>query len=627
MRKQESQPRGALQDHTSDNDGRAPKRSGKRSTRLGAAYSALVLLLAACATASLLSTAATIKRELSAASDLVPKLKSKVLDNDAEAAKQVVSELEVHTSNSRKAASDPLWNAASSLPFVGANFEASTTAATAADDVVRLGAIPLTSVFSQLDWKRLLPGSDDVDLKGLAAAKDSIASAAHAVRQSSDRMDDIKTEELLPQISGPMIEAKAHLNSLREGLDTAADVAELVPQMMGAESPRQYLLLIQNNAEVRASGGIPGALAVLTLDGGRLSLSEQDSASNLGVMSPIVPVEAEQKEIYSGRIGKFMQDVNLTPDFPTSAEIAQTMWEQKRGKRLDGVISIDPVSLGYILDATGPVRLATPELQGLDVGDLPAELTGKNVVSALLSDVYSQISEPFMQDLYFAHVGKEVLNAVDANVGDPKNLMSSLTRSVAEDRIRIWSAVATEEAVLARYSLGGAISGPAISPAQFGVYFNDGTGAKMDYHVKRTVQLIEQCPTAGYGQVKVRVTSTNTAPRDAAVSLPEYVTGGGAFGVPAGTVQTNIVAYGPVQSHVEAAVADGKKISFASQLHSGRPVGTVTVALPPGKSSTIEFTFGKIVQHTEPALAVTPTVQSREDVVLDTVTEKCVPAE
>jgi hypothetical protein len=96
--------------------------------------------------------------------------------------------------------------------------------------------------------------------------------------------------------------------------------------------------MIQNNAEIRASGGIPGALAVLTLDKGKLTLGTQSTAGDIGVMSPILPVDAEQQQIYSGRLGKFMQDVNLTPDFPTTASTAQSMWERKTGKRVNGGI-------------------------------------------------------------------------------------------------------------------------------------------------------------------------------------------------------------------------------------------------------------------------------------------------
>lgn len=512
------------------------------------------------------------------------------------------------------------------MPWFGANFQATSEVATSADDVAQLGAVPLVSIFKTLDWKSLLPNGQGLDLQPLAAAQPKLASAAQAVRQSADRLNGINADALLPQISVPLIQAREQLSSLRDGLDSAADAANVLPAMMGEQAPRRYLLLIQNNAESRATGGIPGALAVLNVDKGKLTLDSQTSASALGAFAPVVSVDPEQSRIYSSRLGKFMQDVNLTPDFPTAAQTAQTMWEREKGAALDGVLSIDPVALSYILDATGPVHISDPLLREVARDHLPTELTAKNVVPTLLSDVYSKIAEPDLQDVYFAGVAQEVFTKLSTGSGDTKKLIDGLTRGASERRILLWSSKADEESIVSQYPLGGSVTGAGISPAQFGVYFNDGTGAKMDYHVTRTVQLSQECPADGYSQVKVRVTSTNTAPKDAATSLPEYVTGGGAFGVPAGSVQTNVIAYGPVQSNVETVFAAGKKIGFASHMHSGRPVGSVTVRLAPGQSSTVEFTFDKIVQHTDPQLSVTPTVQPLKDVVLDTIPAKCVPA-
>jgi hypothetical protein len=140
------------------------------------------------------------------------------------------------------------------------------------------------------------------------------------------------------------------------------------------------------------------------------------------------------------------------------------------------------------------------------------------------------------------------------------------------------------------------------------------------------VQLIEECSGDDYGQVKVRITSTNTAPADAATSLPGYVTGDGIFGVPPGTVQTNVIAYGPVQAQVETATVDGTKTDFAAHMHSGRPVGSVTLTLAPGQSSTVELTFGKIVQHTEPNVVVTPSVEAVKNVVKSMRRPECITA-
>jgi hypothetical protein len=612
--------------HSKSGGTRAKDRRGRRRRWvIASSWLAAIAVLAIASVAWLGSRATIIKNELEATTQLIPVLKDNIASDKPQEASATADQLRSHTAAAREAAGDPLWTLASAVPILGANFSAIAEVARSADDVAALGVAPLVKVFDSLDWNSLLPNSTGTDLAPIQKASPSVSAAAHAVRASAERLDRIDASSLLPQVAEPLTRAREQLQTVTGALDVAANAAQVAPGMLGNDSPRNYLLMIQNNAEARASGGIPGALAVLTLDHGKLTLGAQGSASGLGVMSPALPVDAEQQQIYSERLGEYMQDVNLTPDFPTAASTAQAMWEKKTGQHVDGVISLDPVALGYVLDATGPVKITSPGLITLAGRGLPTELNGKNVVPTLLSDVYAKIAQPQLQDAYFAGVAQEIFGALSSGKGDAKGLIDGITRGTSEGRILVWSGASAEQAVIAKYPLSGSIGGPSVSPAQFGVYFNDGTGAKMDYYVKRTVRLVEECTRDDYGQVKVRITSTNTAPANAATSLPAYVTGGGSFGVPAGTVQTNVVAYGPVQANVETAIVDGKKASFGANRHANRPVGTVTVSLAPGQSSTVELTFGKIVQHTEPTVVVTPTVQPVKDVILDTQTAACTP--
>ncbi|MFC8038917.1 DUF4012 domain-containing protein [Paenarthrobacter sp. NPDC057355] len=546
---------------------------------------------------------------------MLPDLKHQIAANDANGAADTVGRLTQHTGLARDAVNDPLWKAASLVPWMGPNLQAGTEMATSADDVARLGATPLVNAFQSLNWETLSPGPGTMNLASIQAAAPSVKSASHAVTESSRRLQAIDSEQLLPQVSGPLREAIGKLSDLNGDLETAADAATLAPSMLGADTPRRYLLLMQNNAESRATGGIPGALAVLSVNKGNLTLESQTSATSLGAFVPPMPVDAEQKSIYTARVGKFMQDVNLTPDFATTAKTANAMWEKSKGERLDGVISVDAVALSFILEATGPVEIKDPAMQQIGSA-LPAQLTEKNVVQTLLSNTYARITEPQLQDIYFAGAAKEIFGAVASGNTDSKKLIAALSRGVEERRILLWSGSSAEQSVIGTYPIGGMISGTAVSPAQFGVYFNDGTGAKMDYWIKRSVQIVKDCTRDGYREVSVRVTSTNTAPSDAAVSLPRYVTGDGEFGIPPGSVQTNIVAYGPVQSNIDTVVKDGGKIPFAAQRHSQRAVGTSTIQLAPGESTVLDFNFGHIVQHADPMLVVTPTTQAVKDVLL-----------
>lgn len=569
-----------------------------------------------------------IKSQLNSAAQVIPQIKSAIESGDATAAKSATDDLRGHTSAAKSAVEDPVWSMSTFVPFLGPNLAAISEVARTSDDVATLGLEPLVGVFDKLDWKSIIPGGSGADLSSLETASPTVSSAAQAVRFSALRLQQIDVVGLLPQVAEPLSTARAQLASVTGPLDSAAHAAEVLPGMLGSHEPRHYLLMIQNNAELRASGGIPGALAVMNVDGGKVSLGEQSSASDLGAMSPVLPIDPVQQQIFTSRLGKYMQDVNLTPDFPSAAQTAKTMWDKKKNQNVDGVISIDPVALSYVLEAIGPIDLQGPEVEVVKASGLPVRLTSANVVQTLLSDVYAKIQNPKAQDAYFAGVAQEIFRSLTSSHMDGKQLIKAITKASSENRLLIWSNRSDEQETLAQYPLSGAISGASVQPSQFGLYFNDGTGAKMDYYVRRTVQLVKDCPSdGGYQQVTVRVTSTNTAPLDAAKSLPAYVTGGGIFGVPPGAIQTNVVAYGPVQANVESASMDGQKAPFAPYLHANRPVGVISQILAPGESRTVEFTFGKIVQHTEPNVVVTPTVQHVKDVILPTENASCDPGQ
>ena len=580
-----------------------------------------VTILAGTAAAWLAYRATELRTEMTAVSQLVSEFKDQLLAKDNEAAQETLDQIQLHIDTARRAATDPLWKAAGALPFVGPNFSVTAELVLSADDVVDRAAQPMLGVFSSLDWQKMTPVNGKFDVSPLESSSPTIVAAANTVELTHARLSGIDDSGLFPEVSRPLAEATQSLDDLRQTLNTAADTSKILPAMMGAAGPRNYLVLIQNNAEIRAIGGLPGALAVLHVEDGEVRLEAQTTGSAMGRFTPPVDVDPVQTQIYSKRLGTFISDVNLTPDFPTAAKAAKSMWEARQGTPVDGVIAVDPVVLAHILKASGPLTIPISD-PAMATG-LPTTLTEENVVKTLLSDVYRDLDSNALQDAYFALASKEVFSALASGKVPGDQLLEALTTSAEENRLHVWASHNAEQEIIGKTVIGGSISGPAAGGNSFGVYFNDGTGAKMDYYVRRSVQLIQECKTDGYSEVTVRVNTSNTAPIDAATSLPELVTGGGRYGVPAGTVQTNIVVYGPAQSQIETAHDNGAKVPFGSHIHGGRPVGTVTTSLAPGQESTVDFTFGKIVQHTEPKVVITPTVQNVKDVILDREEKAC----
>lgn len=561
-----------------------------------------------------------IRASLNASLQLLPTLQEQLLSRDASSAEQTVAELRQHTAEARAAGTDPVWKAASVLPFIGPNFSAVTEVSVSASDVVDLAVTPLVNEFGSFQWDALTPVEGRIELNELEQASPTLAAAARTVQLSQERLASIDERKLLPKVALPLAEANQALLKASTQLNSAAVVAETLPSMLGISGSRNYLMLIQNSAEIRATGGIPGAVAVINATDGQLQLSAQGSATEMGEFVPPIIIDHEQVSIFSSRMGRFMQSTNLTPDFPTAAQTGASMWEERNsGMAIDGVVALDPVALSHILEATGPVDLAFDDPAASEIlrsSGLPISLSADNVVQTLLSDVYAAIEEPKLQDAYFAAVASQVFDALSTGTGGSEGLIDSLITSANEGRLYVWSAHPEEQALLSMTDISGSVAGPGTGGASFGAYFNDGTGAKMDYYVRRTVQLHRSCTPEGFLTYTLTATLTNTAPADAAVSLPEYVTGGGAFGVPPGSVQTNFVGYGPDRSRLQTARINGDSVPLGSYRHGNRPVGILTTSLTAGETVTVEMDFTNVVQTSEPRLDVTPTIQPLSDVIL-----------
>ena len=602
------------------------KKGHPRRLALKVSLFALVIALITVGFGGLLARQVTsVRGQLEYAVELVPQLRSELGSGNLGSAQLTFKAMQKEISAAHSTTKGPLWKSATFIPVIGSNFTAVREVAASAEDITTRAIPSLIDRYDSLSWEAVSLIDGRIDVTELEEAAPSISAAANTVRLSYQRMSSIDLSGLFPQLAQPVRAATEELEGLSDILDMASSTAKLLPGMLGAEGARNYLVLVQNSAEVRATGGIPGALALLHTDDGHVSLGEQTSAGALGVFRPMVDVDPEQVAVYTGRLGTQMQNVNLTPHFPTAAQTAKLMWEQRHpGQKVDGVLALDPAVLSHLLEATGPVDLV--DYQVLDLirsHELPASLTTDSVVPTLLSDVYREIEDPEIQDAYFAAVAGRVFSAFTEGQGSAKQLIRALRMSTNENRLYLWSSHTNEQSIIASTPMHGAVTGPDSGGAAFGVYFNDGTGAKMDYYARRSVQLLKKCQSGGYGEYTVRVTVTNNAPEDAATSLPSYVTGNKAFGVEPGRILTNYVVYGPSQAFVETATVDGQSVPVSSGRHGQRPVGTVPLELGPGETATIDMVFSSVVQNSEPRLRVTPSIQPGDDVILPFESESC----
>lgn len=530
------------------------------------------------------------KENLEAALPVAVKLKEAAKDGNKAAITRYSSELHRNVTSARDLTGDPIWRASEIIPFIGPNLTAVREVSAAVSELSTNAIGPMINLVSTVDFEDFKPSGGSIDLKPLIAAQPSVAQAATTLRSVDAALVKIDTSGTIPVVSGAVEKLKSEVQGLVQPVEAANNAIALLPSMLGSEGPRNYLLIFQNPAELRATGGIPGAMALIRTEGGRIELSQQASTSDFPrFTTPVLDLSTETLGLYGSLPGEYIQDVNLTPNFPVSARVLQKMWEERFGTTVDGVISIDPIALSYLLTSTGPVTTATGDSIG-----------SENAVSLLLNEAYFRYKNPSVQDAFFASAAKSVFDKISSGEVDADKLLVALTKAGTERRILVWNDNAREQSILEDTTLSGDVTNNRAS-SPVGIFLNDSTGSKMDYYLDvKTAVGSAQCRTDGITTTQIEVTVSSNAPLDAASSLPAYITGDGAYGISPGHIKTMISVYGDNSMTNLGVSVDGASAAAHSATDGGRPVNQVSVELSPGESKT--FTFGFLT----PSGALTP---------------------
>jgi hypothetical protein len=582
----------------------------RKRAKITYAIAAAVLAFALVLVAWIGVRAALARGELESAIPLASAVQDRLMEGDSDAAGVAASNLLERANNAASLTSDPVWRAFESFPIVGVNLTVVRELASTVKQIANGAVVPLAAAAASISVDGFKPVNGAIALQPLIDSQPGVSAANSALKTAQADLREVDASEALPQVRDAADRLRGALDEAAHSIDAVDRAVRIVPAMLGASGPRNYLVLFQNPAELRATGGISGAVALLHTNDGHMQLTKQVSSTEYRHYDePVLALPLETRGIYGDITGRFIQDVNLTPNFVQSAELAQEMWRLQFGEQVDGVLSIDPVALSYLLRATGPITLPT--------GDV---LSSENAVSLLLSDVYARYPETEAQDLFFASAAASVFSAVAGGTADPIALITALAQAGEEHRVLVWSADDAEHAILADTTLAGGLPVSDQEAQRFGLYFNDATAAKMGMYLDVQSAVGQaSCRNDKRPTYAVEVKLTNTAPLDAATSLPNYVTAGGAFGVTAGNIRTIVSAYGAPGMENLGLTQDGNAVPYLPATDATHPVSKLTVELAPGETSTVRFSWlGAKPFNGALELQMTPVIHRNETIKLDT---------
>ncbi|MGN6445476.1 DUF4012 domain-containing protein [Amnibacterium sp.] len=598
----------------------------RRRITLGGVVALLLGVVAAVVLSVYVGNRALIaKDQLTAAQTKLTTFKSALGQPNAPSTAALYQQLQANTSKAADQVNDPVWSLYEHIPVLGPNLKAFRQTSDLIDALVRNGVGPLATAADGISVDSLKPKNGAIDIAPLKKLTPAMADIDDAITTADRSAAAIDTKDVAPQLQQPIAKLRSLLDQAAPVTHELRKVMPVLYPALGGNGTRHYLLIFQNNAEERASGGNPASMAMLVVDHGKIKLGRQGNSGDFPTytvppFTPSGPGNGDYSKIYTSYLSKHVTNITMTPDFPTTAKYARDMWLNAYGGKVDGVISFDPVALSYLMNATGPVTLADG-----------TKLDSSNAVDFLLSGVYAKYTNPKIQDAVFASAAKSIFDAVTHGQGTPKAYVAQLTPMLQDQRLKMWSVRSDEEKLIMTSPMGTMLPADNTKATTVGVYNNDDSTSKMSYYMDETVDVsTNTCkPTPKY-TVTAKVTNTLTLAK--AYTLTPYVLAAMSK-IPFGGDRQWVQLYGPVGAKLSAVYIDGQKVTWGNNLlpeyntiysatgeyikrpavqgHMyGRPVGVVSITIPAASTVTVKgvFTGGTDTSKTV-AVSHTPKVR------------------
>ena len=186
--------------------------------------------------------------------------------------------------------------------------------------------------------------------------KASLISAQGQVKLAGQLLADVDESAIPEEKKESFLAFNSKLPDLQNFVDGALNYAGFLSEVVGESGPKKYLILFQNNTELRPTGGFVGSYALADFSRGFLrDLKVEDVYYTDGqAKKNIIP----PKELQHITPNWGMRDANWFVNFPDSARKVMEMYtENDGGPLVDGVLSITPDLILKILEITGPIEL------------------------------------------------------------------------------------------------------------------------------------------------------------------------------------------------------------------------------------------------------------------------------
>ncbi|KUK84231.1 MAG: Secreted protein [Microgenomates bacterium 39_6] len=193
----------------------------------------------------------------------------------------------------------------------------------------------------------------------------NIDDIAQDVKEAKELLAEVDTKYLPEDFRGQPI--RSYFISLKEILEEnltfisgLKPALENLPYFLGQDGTRTYLVIFQNDSELRPSGGFLTAYAILEVENGQVTpvlsqdIYDLDARFGRRIEAPR-PIAEHLPNVYYWNL----RDMNLSPDFTISMNTFYQHYQTIPGAReVEGILAVDTKFLSSLLEVLGPIGVA-----------------------------------------------------------------------------------------------------------------------------------------------------------------------------------------------------------------------------------------------------------------------------
>ena len=478
------------------------------------------------------------------------------------------------------------FNIASNLPFIGETLSLGDNLLNLATNISQAGLVFHDKLETQEDLTEYL-----------SFISERIEKVLPYLTNSENNLKEINLK-ILPNNLEPYIEdLRISLPNIISNLETLESVFNILTDILGHASEKRYLVLFQNNNELRATGGFIGSFAVLDIYQGRIN--------NLGIpKGGTYDLTAGQKALYQSPRALsliaphfYIWDANWWPDFSFSATKILKFYEEAGNSSVDGVLAINAEFLKELLKVIGPVVLE----------DYNIVITADNVFTTLQREVelnYDQ--EKNEPKTIIADLAPRILEELFKS-DQKKKIASILVKALTQKDIQIFLTAEKKQAEIKKFNWSGNIQ--ETNKDYLLVVNTNLAGGKTDNKIYQTIDHQVEIQNNGDIIDTLRITKVNNNSEDDIFKGYEnnnihyiriYTPLGSEFIEAFGfdDLQTNLFHFPSNQSNLDKDIAreeEGKMIDNLSHTEIYESLGKTVFAnwskIKPGETKTFSLKY------------------------------------